>query len=189
MLDLGAAGAVTKLLNEWQQGDQAAFDALSQLVYAELHRIAESYVRESSSATLEPTVLVNEAWLRLTGQNTTYQDRKHFYALAAKAMRQLMVDRVRARQAAKRGGGMNAEELDEQRHGTPNRLDEFLILDEALTKLSQEHPRLGQIIEMHYFGGLTGAEMAELMGISASTVSREQRLAEAWLKKALSATP
>ena len=84
---------------------------------------------------------------------------------------------------------MNAEELDEQRHGTPNRLDEFLILDEALTKLSQEHPRLGQIIEMHYFGGLTGAEMAELMGISASTVSREQRLAEAWLKKALSATP
>ena len=180
---------VTRLLNQWQQGDRGAFDELSRLIYAELHRIAEKYLRGSQEGTLQPTALVNEAYIRLAGQDSAYHDRKHFYALAARVMRQVLVDRVRAQQSAKRGGGMAPETLNDVRHGSVNRLEEFLILDEALTRLSQEQPRLSQIVELHYFGGLTGAEIAELLGISASTVSREQRLAEAWLKQALSANP
>jgi RNA polymerase sigma factor (TIGR02999 family) len=177
---------VTRLLNDWQQGNRGAFDELSAIIYTELHRIAESYLRRSPQATFQPTALVNEAYIRLAGHESAYHDRKHFYALAAQMMRHVLVDRVRAQQSAKRGGGMAPETLDEIRHGVPHRLDEFLILDEVLTRLSQAEPRLSQIIELHYFGGLTGAEIADLMGISASTVSREQRLAEAWLRQALS---
>ncbi len=177
---------VTRLLNRWQQGDRGAFDELSKLIYTELHRIAEKYLHGSQEGTLQPTALVNEAYIRLAGHGATYHDRKHFYALAAQVMRQVLVDCVRARQAAKRGAGMVPEVLDEARHGRGNRLEEFLILDEALTRLSAERPRLGQIVELHYFGGLTGSEIAGLLGISAATASREQRLAEAWLKRALS---
>ncbi len=180
---------VTRLLNEWQQGNRAAFDELSKVIYNELHRIAEKYMRGAPGDTLQPTALVNEAYIRLAGQEAAYHDRKHFYALAAQVMRQVLVDRVRAQQAAKRGGGVAPETLNDARHGSLNRLEEFLILDEALTKLSEEQPRLSQIVELHYFGGLTGAEIAELLGISTSAVSREQRLAEAWLKQALSTNP
>ena len=177
---------VTRLLNQWQQGDRAAFDELSGLIYAELHRIAEKYLRGSQQGTLQPTALVNEAYIRLAGRSATYHDRKHFYALAAQVMRQVLVDCVRARQSAKRGAGIIPELLDDALHGTTNRLEDFLILEQALTRLSEELPRLGRIVELHYFGGLTGSEIAELLGISASTASREQRLAEAWLKRALS---
>src|SRR5262249_24648453 len=146
----------------------------------------ESYMRGAQDSTFQPTALVNEAYLRLAGNDSEYHDRKHFYALAAQVMRQVLVDRVRAQQSLKRGAGISPEALDDNRHSTSNRLEEFLILDEALTRLSREEPRAGQIIELHYFGGLNGGEIGELLGVSAATVSREQRRAEAWLKRALS---
>jgi RNA polymerase sigma-70 factor, ECF subfamily len=184
--DLEAPGVVTKLLNEWQQGDSGSFDQLSKLLYAELRRIAEKYLRQSPNGTLQPTALVHEAYIRLTNQNDTYNGRKHFYALAAQVMRQVLVDRSRAQCSAKRGGGLQPVELDANHDGVPNQIEDFLILDQALTSLAKESPRLAQIIELHYFGGLTGLEIAEMLNVSASTVSREQRLAEAMLKRALS---
>jgi RNA polymerase sigma-70 factor (ECF subfamily) len=183
-----ATSAVTKLLNEWQQGNPASFEELSEKIYSELHRIAEKYLRQTPNGTLQPTALVNEAYIRLTGQNDTYQGRKHFFALAAQAMRQTLVDRARAHNSAKRGGGVHAETLDTARAGKPNTLEQFLVLDQALTRLTHENPRLGQIIELKYFGGLNGEEIAEMLEISASTVSREQRLAEAWLRRELAPT-
>jgi RNA polymerase sigma factor (TIGR02999 family) len=177
---------VTRLLNQWQQGDTSAFDELSSVIYGELHRIAGAYLSRFPSETLQPTALVNEAYLRLTGQNDTYTGRRHFYALAAKIMRQVLVDRARARNAAKRGSGSEAEPLDDVHAGQDAHIDQFLILDQSLTQLSREQPRLAQIIELRYFGGLTGVEVGEVLEIPAWQVSREQRLAEAWLKRALS---
>jgi RNA polymerase sigma-70 factor (ECF subfamily) len=186
VVDHEATGLITDLLNRWQQGDSASFDELSKRIYSELHRIAESYLGRSSYDTLQPTALVNEAYIRLTGQSATYNGRKHFYALAAKVMRQVLVDRARARKAAKRGSGVEAESLDDVQPGESNRIEEFVILDEALTRLSLEEPRLAQIVELRYFGGLTGVEVGEMLDIPSWQVSREQRLAEAWLKRALS---
>jgi RNA polymerase sigma factor (TIGR02999 family) len=178
-------GLVTALLNQWQRGDTASFERLSALIYSELHRIAEGYLRRSPQDTLQPTALVHEAYLRLAGQNASYRDRKHFFALAARAMRHVLVDHARARKAEKRGGGQENAPLDEAQAGTENRLEEFLILDEALNRLAREEPRLAQIVELRYFSGLTGVEIAEVVGISESQVSREGRLAEAWLKRTL----
>ncbi len=186
MVDFEAPGVVTKLLNEWQQGDPGSFEKLSKLIYSELHRIAEKYLRQSPNGTLQPTALVHEAYIRLTNQSDTYNGRKHFYALAAQVMRQVLVDRSRAQCSAKRGGGALPVELDTDRDGAPNQIEDFLILDQALTSLAKDNPRLAQIIELHYFGGLSGLEIAELLNISASTVSRDQRLAEAILKRSLS---
>lgn len=185
MQDGEGAGAVTRLLNQWQQGDASSFDQLSQLIYGELHRIAERYLRQTPDGTLQPTALVNEAYLRLAGQQAEYADRKHFFALAAKVMRQVLVDRARAHAAEKRGGGVKAETLREELRGAGNRIEEFLILDQALTKLATQEPRVAEIIELHYFGGMTGAEIADVLGISTATVSRDQRLGEAWLRRAL----
>lgn len=186
MPDDGDTGSVTQLLNRWQQGDAASFDELSKVIYGELHRIAESYLHGSRNQTLQPTALVNEAYIRLTGQNASYNGRKHFYALAAKAMRQVLVDRARARNAAKRGGGVEARSLDQVQAGEQSHIQEFLILDDALHRLASEEPRLAQILELRYFAGLTGIEIGELLGIPGWQVSREQRLGEAWLKRDLS---
>jgi RNA polymerase sigma factor (TIGR02999 family) len=179
-------GAVTRLLNEWQHGDAESYAKISTIIHAELHRIAESYLRRFPNATLQPTELMNEAYIRLTGQNATYNGRQHFYALAAKVMRQLLVDRARARKAAKRGGGAAPESFEAVIAGEESRTEEFLMLDEVLTRLATEEPRLAQIVELRYFGGLTGVEIAGILDIPAWQVSREQRLAEAWLKRALS---
>src|SRR5215468_4807362 len=113
----GATGEVTRLLHQWQQGDSASFDQLSSLIYNELHRIAEGYLRNSQNATLQPTALINEAYLRLVGVAAPLTGRKHFFALAAKLMRQILVDRARRHSASKRGGGWKVQQLDEQVHG------------------------------------------------------------------------
>lgn len=181
------AGPITELLNRWQKGDRDSFDELSKVIYSELHRIAESYLGKSTYDTLQPTALVNEAYLRMSGRNASYAGRKHFYALAAKVMRQVLVDRARARKAVKRGSGAEHASIDDLPVGERSRIEEFVVLDEALTRLSREEPRLAQIVELRYFGGLTGVEIAEMLEIPAWEVSREQRLAEAWLKRALSA--
>jgi RNA polymerase sigma factor (TIGR02999 family) len=179
-------GAVTRLLHQWQQGDASCFDELSSLVYGELHRIAEAYLRNSSDATLQPTALINEAYIRLVGVHAPLQGRKHFFALAAKLMRQILVDRARRHAATKRGSGFQVEPLDEEGHGVSAGIEEFLILDQALTRLAEAEPRLAQVVELHYFGGLNGPEISEVLGIPAWSVTRDHRLAEAWLRRELS---
>jgi len=183
------SGRVTELLNQWQQGNQDCFDELSTLIYGELHRIASSYLRRGAQCTLQPTALINEAYLRLAGQNDTYSGRKHFFALAARVMRQILADAARSRKAAKRGSGSEPIPFDTNYPSEFNDPDRFLMLDQALTNLHQESPRLAEIIELRYFGGLTGAEIASLLEISPATISRDQRLAEALLRQAIAPTP
>jgi len=185
-MDDAAPGSVTRLLHQWQQGDTSCFDELSGLIYNDLHRIAEKYLRSSPDATLQPTALINEAYLRLVGVQAPLQGRQHFFALAAKLMRQILVDRARRHTAAKRGGGFQLELLNEENHGVSTGIEQFLILDQALNRLSQAEPRLAQVVELHYFGGLNAAEIAELLDVPVWSVSRDHRLAEAWLRRALS---
>jgi len=179
-------GPVTELLHRWKDGDAACFDQLSGLIYHELHRIAEGYLRGAPNATLQPTALINEAYIRLSGARSELQGRKHFFALAAKMMRQILVDRARRHSAARRGGAFQFEPLNEQVHGITANLDQFLILDQALNRLSEAEPHLARIVELHYFGGLNGNEIAELLAVAPWTVNRDHRLAEAWLRRALS---
>jgi RNA polymerase sigma factor (TIGR02999 family) len=181
-----ATGSVTRLLRQWQQGDNACFDELSSLIYSELHRIAESYLRSSPHATLQPTALINEAYLRLVGTQVPLQGRKHFFALAAKLMRQILVDRARRHSASKRGAGFQVETLNEEGHGVSAGIEEFLILEQALSRLAEAEPRLAQVVELHYFGGLNGPEISELLGVPVWSVTRDHRLAEAWLRRELS---
>jgi len=183
------AADVTQLLERWRQGDPASFDAASSLLYNELHRIAQSYLRaESRYSTLQPTALINEAYIRLAERSVgVFHDRKHFFALAARVMRQILVDRARQRSAGKRGGGnVQHVPLDEARDGISSDPDEFLLLDQALVRLNEYDTSLGGVIELRYFAGLTLEEMAELLGISVATANRRQRLAEAWLNRAIS---
>lgn len=185
-MDEAATGDVTRLLHQWQQGDASCFDELSSIIYSELHRIAERYLRSSPNGTLQPTALINEAYLRLAGVQAPLQGRKHFFALAAKLMRQILVDRARRHAASKRGGGFQVETLNEENYGVSAGIEEFLILDQALNRLAEAEPRLAQVVELHYFGGLNGPEISELLGVPVWSVTRDHRLAEAWLRRALS---
>ena len=185
------AADVTQLLELWRQGDAASFDAASSLLYNELHRIAQSYLREAApNATLQPTALIHEAYIRLAERSLgEFQDRKHFFALAARIMRQILVDRARERSASKRGGpAVQHVPIDEARHGFATDPDEFLQLHQALERLNQYDPSLAAVIELRYFAGLTLEETAEHFDISVPTANRRQRIAEAWLNRALSGT-
>jgi RNA polymerase sigma-70 factor (ECF subfamily) len=185
-MDEPAPGDVTQLLHRWQEGDASCFDELSGLIYHELHRIAESYLRSSPNATLQPTALINEAYLKLAGVHAPVKGRKHFFALSAKLMRQILVDRARRHSATKRGGQFHLEPLNEQSHGVSAQIEEFLILDQALNRLADAEPRLARVVELHYFGGLNGPEISDLLGVPVWSVTRDHRLAEAWLRRALS---
>ena len=182
-------GDVTQLLAQWGHGDRAALDSLTSVVYAELRKIANGYLRgEREGHTLQPTALVHEAWMRLVKTDqATFDNRRHFFALAAQIMRQILVDHARSAQTAKRGGGASTVSIDDvvMPDGDAG-VEEFLVLDEALRTLAEHSPRKAQIIEMRYFGGLQGKEIAELLAISEATVSREQKMAEAWLGQAMS---
>lgn len=179
---------VTQLLERWRNGDAASFDAASDLLYNELHRIAQSYLRGAAPNTLQPTALVNEAYLRLVERSHgVFRDRKHFFALAAKVMRQILVDRARARSASKRGGeNVRHVTLDDARDGFTADPDEFLLLHQALDRLNAYDFSLANVIELRYFAGLTLEETAEILGISVPTCSRHQRMAEAWLNREIS---
>jgi RNA polymerase sigma factor (TIGR02999 family) len=181
-----APGDVTQLLHRWQEGDASCFDELSGVIYHELHRIAEGYLRNSPNATLQPTALINEAYLRLAGVQAPLKGRKHFFALSAKLMRQILVDRARRHSATKRGGDVHIEPLTDEVHGVSARIEEFLILDQALTRLADAEPRLARVVELHYFGGLNGPEISELLEVPVWAVQRDHRMAEAWLRRALS---
>lgn len=179
-------GDITRLLNAWADGDRGAFDAVAPMVYEELKSIARQlYSRERASNTLQPTALVHEAYVRLLGVNVEWQDRAHFFALAARMMRRLLVNHANAHVAAKRGGGAARVTLRDEQAAAPSQHD-VLELDAALTALAQLDPRKAEVLELSYFGGLDQIAVGKAMGISESTVRREHRLAKIWLRKFMS---
>jgi len=178
---------ITRLLRDWRGGNQAALDQLLPLVYDELRRLAGRYLRrEPAGQTLQPTALVNELYLRLVDQpEVDWQNRAHFFAVAAQAMRFLLLDRARSKQQAKHGGGARQVELEETAVISAEPSTDLLALDEALTRLAVLDPRQGRIVELRYFGGLSTAEVAEVLGVSEITVKREWLKAKAWLYREL----
>ena len=172
----------TQLLTEWRSGHPQALERLTPLVYDELRRLARSYMRaERGSHTLQATAVVHEAFLRLVQANVTLQDRAHFFALASRLMRRVLVDHAKSRSRVKRNAGAR-ELLPETSPESAISLDvDVIALDEALENLLQLEPRLAQVIELHYFGGMTYEEIAISVGASAATVHRDIRLARAWL--------
>jgi RNA polymerase sigma factor (TIGR02999 family) len=178
---------VTGLLKAWRQGEPAALDELIPLVYGELRRIAAHYLRqERRGHTLQTSALVNEAFLRLVDQTVDWRNRAQFFGIAARLMRQILVDHARHRDRAKRGGGQIQVALDEALDVAQTRDADLVALDEALTALAQFDPQQSRVVELRYFGGLTIAETAEVLGVSDSTVEREWNLARAWLLRELS---
>ena len=182
-------GEVTALLAAWSAGDREALAELIPLVYGDLRRRAEGLLRkERSGHTLQPTALVNEAYLKLVDQRRVpWQNRAHFLAVAARAMRQVLVDYARRRRAGKRGAGETLVVFDEAKAATPPRNLDLLALDQALDRLSALDERQSRLVEMRIFAGLTIDEAAEALGISPATVSREWKHAEAWLHREIGA--
>ncbi|MFN0111143.1 MAG: sigma-70 family RNA polymerase sigma factor [Blastocatellia bacterium] len=186
---------ITQMLLQWSEGDASALDRLMPLVYGELRRLAQSYLRRHQNHfLLQPTMLVNEAYLKLVNQEqTNWQNRAQFFGLAAKIMRDLLVDHARQARATKRGGGDYSVSLSEvDRVGQVGRqpdLDklDLLALDEAMTELAAIKPRHCQIIELRFFGGLTIEETAEALSISHATVERDWGFARVWLYRRLKA--
>jgi RNA polymerase sigma factor (TIGR02999 family) len=181
---------ITCLVQRMSQGDRVALEELMPLVYAELRRIARATMRNQSCArTLQPTALVNEAFVKLfQGDQPHIADHAHFLALMSRVMRQVLVDHVRARAAAKRGGGETRIPWDTHMEVSTGRGIEqikFLDLHRALGTLAQEHAALAQLVEMHYFGGMTAEEAAEVTARSVHTVRHDLRLARAWLRREL----
>lgn len=179
---------VTELLVDWSKGDQNALEKLMPLVYSELRRLAGNYLRrERQNHTLQPTALVNEAYLKLIDQRRArWQNRAQFYGVAAQLMRRILVDHARAHQAAKRGGSdqqrlsiTSAGELSEK----PD--TDILALHEALEELTVMDPQQGRIVELKFFGGLSIEETAEVLGIGHATVERDWKMARAWLRRKL----
>lgn len=187
---------ITRLLVEWRQGDQAALDALLPLVYDELHHIAaRQMARERGGHTLQATALVHEAWIQLArGANVELKDRAHFLALAARVMRQILVQYARSHKSEKRGGGaprlelIDALDAGSAAAGAPGDCD-LLSLDQAMSKLAAKDERKSRIVEMKYFGGLTNDEIAGVIGISVITVRRDLQVAHAFLQWQMSGAP
>lgn len=180
---------VTRLLHDWQGGDRAALEKLTPLVYDELRRLASHYLRgERRDHTLQGTALVHEAFIRLVGQSgLEWQSRTHFFGIAARLMRQILVDHARKHTAAKRGGGEPHLSIEEAAIFSPQRAANLVALDEALQELAKFDPRKSRIIELRYFGGLSVEEIGEVEGVAVSTVRRQTRTAEAWLHREMSA--
>jgi RNA polymerase sigma-70 factor (ECF subfamily) len=183
-------GTITHLLLQWSQGNRSALDKLIPLVYRELHRLARHYLRrQSPDHTLQTSALINEAYLRLIDhKNMAWQNRAHFYGVAAQAMRRILVDYARNRHAAKRGGGAVEVSLDKATVVAREQAAELIALDDALRDLAAISPRKSQIVELRYFGGLSVEETAEVLGISTATVVREWRSARRLLLRALAHT-
>jgi RNA polymerase sigma-70 factor, ECF subfamily len=180
-------GEITRLLFCLKQGDAAAEEQLIPLVYSELRRLAGYYLRQERNAfTLQPTVLVHEAYLRLTGlRSIDWQNSSHFFAIAATAMKRILVDHARQRVAAKRGGGGVKVDLDQVQLSAPMEGELLLALDEALSRLSSLDPRQSKVVELRFFAGLSEDETATVLGISPRTVKRDWRMAKAWLHSQL----
>jgi RNA polymerase sigma-70 factor (ECF subfamily) len=178
-------GDVTQLLVRWGEGDRAALDAATRIVYSELRKIAQKHMRQNRREhTLQPTALINEAYLRLIKEHApNFENRKKFFAFSALLMRQVLVDHARSAGARKRGGGAAKVPLVEAVNFVPDRAQEFLALNDALESLASLSTRKAKVIELRYFGGLSLEETAQILDVSAATISREQRMAEAWLSR------
>jgi RNA polymerase sigma factor (TIGR02999 family) len=176
---------VTDLLVDWSNGNQSAFERLVPYVMPELRQLAGYYMRgERAGHMLQTTALVNEAWLRLIDQRRgTWESRVHFFAAAARIMRQILVDYARRRHSAKRGGDAAASAFDNALAIPDERSEYFLLLDQALQKLAQTDPRKSRVVELRFFGGMTVEETAQVIGVSANTVIGDWRLAKAWLRQ------
>ena len=187
-MDSPAPNDVTQLLIAWSNGDQAARDQLMSVVYEELHRLARRYMRrESPGHTLQTSALVNEAFVRLVDQrNVHWQNRAHFFGIAAQMMRRILVDYARSRSYAKRGGGKRALSLDEGLIVSEERSAEVVAVHEALEELAKFDVRKSQIVELRFFGGLTIDETAEVLGVSPGTVMSNWTVAKAWLRREIS---
>ncbi len=183
-----SGGVVTALLREWRRGDRAALDQLVALVYAELHSLARHHLRRERAAhTLQPTAVVHEAYLRLIGaQQVPWKDRAHFFGVASRLMRQVLVDHARARRAQKRGGGATLVDLTSADPAAPAPAVDVLALHEALGRLAALDAAQERVVEMRYFGGLTVEETAEVLDISPATVKRDWASARAWLLREMS---
>lgn len=177
---------MTRLLMDWRHGNHIALDQLMSLVYQELRKLAGGYLRsERSDHTLQPTELIHEAYLRLVDQNMPeWESRAHFFGVAARLMRQILVDHARNRGAVRRGGNQQKISLDDApQMFSPGQSAELLAFDEALEKLSALDKRKAQVVEMRSFGGLSVDETAQALGVSVPTVKRDMRLASAWLRR------
>jgi RNA polymerase sigma factor (TIGR02999 family) len=179
---------LTGLLRAWRQGDRAAFDEIAPVIYDELRRLAAFHLRgERPGHTFGPTELISEAYLRLVGSaHLDFHDRAHFFAIASRNMRQILVDHARRRGADKRGAGERPVELDEAQIAI-ERPEELVALDRALDELAKLDERKARITELHYFGGLTQDEIAAVCEIHVNTVARDLRFSEAWLRTQLRA--
>jgi RNA polymerase sigma factor (TIGR02999 family) len=187
MSALSPDGEVTQLLRQWCSGDTTVAERLTPLVYDELRRLAEAYMRrERPDHTLQPTELIHEAYLRLIGQGQPeWRGRSHFFSFAAHLMRQILVDHARARNANKRGAGLQKITLSRADAPAAERGVDLLALNEALDRLADVDQRRAHILELRFFGGMTEEETAESLEISVATVRRNMRLAEAWLYREL----
>jgi RNA polymerase sigma factor (TIGR02999 family) len=186
-MDNHSTHEITQLLVAWNQGDQAALEALSPLINQELHRLAKLYMAgERQGHLLQPTALVNEAWLRLIDwQNVEWRNRAHFFGLAAQLMRRILVDFARARDREKRGGDALQVSLSEAANVPSGRSAELAALDDALQALEKLAPRQARVVELRFFAGLSDEESAEALKVSVGTVRRDWSLAEAWLFREL----
>lgn len=192
MLEFDAMNALmaddlTEMLLEWSEGDKAALNRLMPLVYDEIRRIAHRYVqRERDGHTLQTSALVNEAYLRLAGQQSVdWQNRAHFFGVTAQVMRHILIDHARRRRYVKHGGEVRVIPISEAAEMSMQRASELIALDEALEELSKLDQRKSRVVELRYFGGLSLEETAEVLQVSLMTVRRDWRAAKAWLYKAM----
>lgn len=181
------SGEFTTLLEKWSRGDKSALEALAPIVYGELHKLAAANLaKEYEDRTLTPTALLHEAYLKLVDHKQRHwHGRTHFYAVASHIMREVLIDHARKRRAAKRGGGQTNISLEDAVAFVPERSETILALDQALQELAKNDERKARLIELKYFGGLSGREIADVLHISIATITRESRMAEAWLQRYL----
>jgi RNA polymerase sigma-70 factor, ECF subfamily len=183
---MDTGGQVTQLLKAMRGGDAQAAENLLPLVYAELHRLARSYMRrERPDHTLQATALINEAYLRLVGEDVDWNSREHFIGLAAHVMRRVLVDYARTRNAEQRGGGLKRVEMQDDLAISAEQLDQVEELDEALKKLEKENPRQARVVELRYFGGLSVEQIGAMLQIAPRSVKRDWALARIWLFREL----
>ncbi|MFK8053862.1 MAG: ECF-type sigma factor [Woeseiaceae bacterium] len=177
--------SVTRLLSDWRDGSEAAFETLSRVVYDELRRIARRLMAsENAGHTLQPTALVNEAYLELLDASDNVQDRQHFFALAARVMRRTLVDHARGKRRIKRGGDQIAVTL-KTAFGSEQDLSDVLELDDALNRLTEHDPKLAQAVELIYFGGLTYEQAADELDLSRTALVEDLKFAKTWLRRAM----
>ncbi len=184
-MECSSPAQITEILVRWTDGDHQALDTLTPLVYKDLRRMASYLLRsERQGHTLQPTALVNEAYLKLAGQASfQWQNRTHFFAVASRVMRQILVDSARSHLRVKRGGGAVVLSLDEELIFAPERSDDLVALDHALDLLAEFDQRKARVVEMRFFGGLGTEEIAEVLHISPNTVMRDWNMAKAWLRR------